>query len=70
LSNITDSERFRRLDRLIWKKTRIDHQGRTTLPWKLRQKLGLSKDSSILWICANRKNGKDNEFLIEVGVKK
>jgi DNA-binding transcriptional regulator/RsmH inhibitor MraZ len=70
MSNISDCERFRRIDRWIWKKTRIDSQGRVTLPQKLRQKLGLNHNSSILWICANRKNGKDNEYVVEIGVKK
>lgn len=70
MSNIKDRERFNRLDRWIWKKTKIDDQGRVTLPQKLRRKLCLNANSEILWICANRKNGKDNEFLIEVGVKK
>ena len=70
MSDIKDHERFNRLDRWIWKKTRVDSQGRVTLPQKLRRKLGLNRNSSVLWICASRKNGRDNEFVIEVGVKK
>ena len=70
MSNIKDRERFNRLDRWIWKKTYVDNKGRTVLPQKLRQKLGLVNGHSyILWICVNRKNGRDNEFLLEVGVK-
>ena len=70
MSNIKDREKFNRLDNQIWKKTRVDSKGQTTLPKKLRQRLGLNNKSMILWICVDRKNGKDNLFLIEVGVKK
>jgi len=54
----------------IWKKTHVDDKGRCVLPQKLRRELGLNGHSNILWISVNRKNGKTNEFLIEVGVKK
>jgi len=70
MSNIKDREKFERIDKMIWKKTKIDTKGRTVLPKKLRRKLGLNGYSSVLWISVNRKDGKDNEFLIEVGVKK
>lgn len=53
----------------IWKKTNVDMKGRCVLPQKLRHELGLNAHSNILWISVNRKNGKQNEFLIEVGVK-
>jgi len=69
MSNIKDREKFNRLDSQIWKKTHIDNKGRTVLPKKLRQKLDLNGHSSVLWISVKRKNGKDNEFLIEIGVK-
>ena len=52
------------------KKSRVDSKGRCVLPQKLRRKLDLNGKSSILWMCINRKNGRDNEFLIEVEVKK
>lgn len=70
MSNIKHRDKFRRYDSQIWKKTKVDAKGRCVLPKKLRQKLGLNGSSSILWISAKRKDGKDNEFLIEVGVKK
>jgi len=54
----------------IWKKSNVDKKGRCVLPRKLRQTLCLNGHSSILWISIHRKNGRDNEFLIEVGVKK
>ena len=70
MSNIKDRERFERFDKMIWKKTKVDTKGRTVLPKKLRRKLGLNGFSSVLWISVKRKTGRDNEFLIEVGVKK
>ena len=69
MSNTTHRTKFEKLDNQIWKKTPVDAQGRITLPKKLRQKLGLNGHSSILWISASHKNGKSNEFLIEVGIK-
>jgi len=54
---------------MIWKKSKVDDKGRCVLPKKLRQKLDLSGHSSILWISAKRKDGKRNEFLLEIGVK-
>ena len=59
-----------RLDSQIWKKTFVDARGRVVLPKKLRQKLGLSAHSFVLWISAQHKDGRDNEFILEVGVKK
>jgi len=70
MSNIKHRDKFRLYDCQIWKKTKVDAKGRCVLPKKLRQRLGLNGHSSILWISAKRKDGKDNEFLIEVGVKK
>ena len=69
MSNIKNREKFNRFDSQIWKKTHVDKKGRTVLPKKLRQKLGLNGHSSVLWISTKRKKGKDNEFLLEVGVK-
>jgi len=60
----------RLVDCNIWKKSKLDAKGRTVLPKKLRQKLGLSSGSSILWISAKKKADRENEFLIEIGVKK
>jgi bifunctional DNA-binding transcriptional regulator/antitoxin component of YhaV-PrlF toxin-antitoxin module len=70
MTNIKYREKFRRLDSQIWKKTKVDAKGRIVLPKKLRKKLGLNGHSSILWISAKRKDGKDNEFLIEVGAER
>jgi len=71
MSNIKNREKFNRFDSQIWKRTRVDSKGQTTLPKKLRQKLGIcGKETIVLWISAKRKTGKDNEFLIDVGVKK
>ena len=70
MSNIKNCVKYDRLDCQIWKKSNIDAKGRTVLPKKLRKKLGLSSGSSILWISCKHKNGKDNEFLIEIGVRR
>jgi bifunctional DNA-binding transcriptional regulator/antitoxin component of YhaV-PrlF toxin-antitoxin module len=69
MGNIKDRERFERIDKMIWKKTKIDAKGRCVLPKKLRQKLGLNGHRSILWISICKKAGKANEFTIELGVK-
>lgn len=65
----SDREKFDRLDNMIWKKSHVDKKGRCVLPQKLRQRLGLNNHCSILWISVKRKENKDNEFLLEVGVK-
>lgn len=70
MGNIKDRLKFEKLDNTIWKQSKVDGKGRTILPQKLRQKLGITNHGSILWIQVNRKKTKDNEFLIEVGVKK
>jgi len=70
MSNIKDRVKFDRVDCQIWKKSHVDNKGRVVLPKKLRQKLGLNSHSFILWISAKRKQDRDNEFLIEVGIKK
>jgi len=70
ITNIKNCVKFDRVDCQIWKKTQVDAKGRVVLPRKLRQKLGLSSKSFVLWISCKHKNGKDNEFLIEIGVKK
>jgi DNA-binding transcriptional regulator/RsmH inhibitor MraZ len=70
MGNIKDRERLERLKSAIWKKRKVDEKGRTVLPKQLRQKLGLKDGSSkILWIQCNRREGKTNEFIIEVGVE-
>jgi hypothetical protein len=70
LSNIKNRVKLDRVDCQIWKKSKIDNKGRCVLPLKLRQKLGLNSHSIVLWISAKRKNDRDNEFILEVGVKK
>lgn len=62
-----DRAKFEKLDNTIWQKSKVDNKGRTVLPRKLRQKLGLNANSSILWIQVNCKG--NGLFLIEVGVK-
>jgi len=70
MSNIKDRAKFEELDNTIWKKSKVDKKGRTVLPQKLRRKLGLNGHSSVLWISVDRKDGKENEFLVELGVKR
>ena len=54
----------------IWKKSKLDSKNRVLLPKDLRQILKLNGKKQILWISAKQKTNHDNEFLIEVGVKK
>jgi len=68
MTNITDHERLDRLDNMLWKKCKVDVKGRTVLPAKLRKYIGLREKSKILWIQVQRKHGRDNEFLLEIGV--
>lgn len=56
------------VDNILWQSTKIDEKGRCTLPKKLRKRLGLNKDSRLLWICFHQKPGKNNEFNVEVAV--
>ena len=70
MTNISDRERYARMDTVLWKKRKVDSKGRTVLPIKLRKLLSIGKHSSILWIQVYHKNGKNNEFLIEIGVEK
>ncbi len=69
MSNIKDRMKFEKLDNTIWKKSKVDSKGRTILPKKLRQKLGLNNHNSILWISVKRTK-QDNIFNLEIGVKK
>ena len=70
MSNMKDREKFRWFDNMIWKRTKIDKDGRVTLPKKIRQKLGLDgMQSVVLWISIHQTK-KDNIFMIEIGVKK
>jgi len=70
LSNINSHQKFDLLDNQIWQRSKVDSKGRCVLPQKLRKRLDLKENGQILWICVNRKNGKPNEFTIEVGIKK
>ena len=70
MNNKRRRRKYELFDCMIWKKTRIDSQGRVTLPQKLRKKLSVNSHSSILWICINQKKNRDNEFIVELGVKK
>jgi bifunctional DNA-binding transcriptional regulator/antitoxin component of YhaV-PrlF toxin-antitoxin module len=75
VGNISDRERLERLKSVIWTCSKIDYKGRVLLPKQLREKLGVVNGrSKILWIQCNRKKDekneyKNDEFLIEVGVK-
>ena len=69
MSNVKRRRKYAMFDCMIWKKSKVDEKGRCVLPRKLRKKLDLNGHSSILWISAKKKNGKPNEFLIELGVK-
>lgn len=70
MTHVKDHQNFEKGFVPIWKKSKVDGKGRCVLPKKLRRELGLNGHSDILWICLSRKNGKLNEFLIELGVKK
>ena len=70
MSRPKDTVKFNRLDSQIWKRSKIDSKGRTVLPIKLRKKLELNGKSEILWISAKQVDGKSNEYIIEVGVKR
>jgi len=55
---------------LIWKRSKVDAKGRVVLPRTLRSKLCLNENSEILFIQVIKKDGKENEFILELGVKK
>lgn len=67
---VKTSEKFERIDNMIWKRTKVDAKGRVCLPQKLRCRLDLKHHSEILWISMHQKSDKKNEFIIKVGVKK
>jgi DNA-binding transcriptional regulator/RsmH inhibitor MraZ len=54
----------------IWKKSKLDSKNRVILPKELRQILNFNGKKQILWISATKKPDHDNEFILEVGVKK
>jgi hypothetical protein len=71
MSNISDRERYERLNNCIyWKRSKVDSKGRAVLPHQLRAKLGVREGSEILWIQCIKKDGKENEFTIEIGVQR
>jgi len=49
---------------------RLDSKNRVVLPYGLRKILNLNGKKEISWISAKHKDGKENEFILEVGVKK
>lgn len=70
MSNV-NREKYERLNSNLWQRSCIDQHGRLTLPKDLRCKLGINGQSAvILWITVHRKKDRENEFLIELGVKK
>jgi len=71
MSNISDREKFEKYNNcVLWKRSTIDSKGRVVLPHQLREKLGVKEGSEILWIQCIKKNGRENEFIIEVGVQR
>jgi hypothetical protein len=70
MTNISDRERYARMDTFVWKKRKVDQKGRTVIPIKLRKILGLRDQSSILWIQCVHKKDHENEFVVEIGVEK
>ena len=68
MSHIKNFVKFDRLNTQFWKKSKLDAKGRVLIPKKLRQKLGLSSNSFILWISTKHKHGKINEFILEIAV--
>jgi DNA-binding transcriptional regulator/RsmH inhibitor MraZ len=54
----------------FWKKSKLDSKNRVILPKELRQILNLNGKKQILWISAKKKDEYDNEFILEVAVKK
>lgn len=70
MDNVTDREKYERINNQLWQRSKVDKYGRVTLPKTLRQKLGIEgKNAVVLWIQIKQKNS-DNLFNIEVGVKK
>jgi len=69
MTNITHREKYDRMNSIFWKRSQVDSKGRTVIPKAVRQKLGLNGNSEILWIQVIKKDGKQNEFIIEVGVQ-
>lgn len=54
----------------FWKKSKLDSKNRVILPQSLRNYLNLNGKKQILWISASKKPDHENEFIIEVGVKR
>ena len=54
----------------IWKKSKLDSKNRVLLPKDLRHYLNLNGKKQILWISAKRKLDHDNEYILEVGIRK
>ena len=70
MTDIKNHEKYERLETQLWKRTCVDEKGQTTLPKKLRLKLGINdKKTTVLWMSIHRTK-KDNIFMIELGVKK
>ena len=70
MMNIKNREKYECLETQLWKRTSVDKKGQTTLPKKLRLKLGINdKKTTVLWISIHQTK-KDNIFMLEIGVKK
>lgn len=53
---------------MFWQRSMIDNRGRIILPLQLRQYLKVSAGDEILWIDCKPRNGKSNEYVIEVAI--
>jgi AbrB family looped-hinge helix DNA binding protein len=68
MSNITNREKYNKMNTIFWERSKVDKKGRVLIPKAIRQKLSLNGNSEILWIEIKQKPGKSNEFTIDLGV--
>jgi len=68
MSGVSDRERYEKLDSMVWKRTKIDLKGRTTIPRKIRKKLRLNETNELLWVSVKQKDGSANEYVLELCV--
>ena len=68
MSNITNRAKFEKMNTIFWERSKIDNKGRVLIPKPIRQKLGLNHNSELLWIEIKQKPGKNNEFIVNLGV--
>ena len=68
MTNITHRQKFEKMNTIFWEKLKVDNKGRVLVPKAIRQKLGLNHNSKLLWIEVKQKPGKNNEYIIKLGV--